>query len=430
MIDTKNVQVESAQSTPAYGAPTEVLLAEDDPVYRQILHRWLESWGHRVTIAQDGLEAWQILQKGDAPRIIILDWMMPGMEGPELCRRIRAEKKSPSPYILLVTAKGGREDVIRGLEAGADDYIQKPCEADELRARVGVGQRMLKAQADLIEAREDLRFSATHDSLTGLWNHGTVLDLLEREIRRSARVPAPVGVLMVDIDHFKIINDTYGHLAGDSVLKDVSRRIEQAVRSYDIVGRYGGEEFVLVLPECHPEETQANGERIRQAVASTPIAAGGVDIDVTVSVGAASMADATSPNDLLTRADSALYRAKETGRDRTESYSKTRRWRRHKVDVPIRVILPRPSKTTIIDGRGYEVSEGGMAVTAGVELDVEDEIMIEFTPPYSGSPIRVRGTVRNRHGYRYGIEFLREGSKESEQVDHLRMMLSVMAKPE
>jgi len=318
LSEAPNVELVSRQGTPIDCAGTEVLLAEDDPVYCRILQRWLEAWGYPVTTARDGTEAWQILQQSKAPHLLILDWMMPGIEGPELCRRIRGRNQSPSPYILLVTAKLGKDDVIRGLEAGADDYITKPCEIGELRARVGVGQRMLKLQDELIGAQEELRFGATHDALTGLWNHAAILDLLGRELRRASRSRTWTGVLMVDIDHFKQINDRYGHLQGDLVLKEVARRIERAVRSYDWVGRYGGEEFIALLSDCNLEEIRISGERVRLAVAATPIEASGTEIHVTVSVGATSSAETNSQEDLLARADIALYRAKEKGRDRLE----------------------------------------------------------------------------------------------------------------
>jgi len=318
LSEMANVEVVSRQCTPVCCSCSEVLLAEDDPVYRRIIQRSLETWGYRVTTARDGVQAWQIIQQHHAPHLLILDWMMPGIEGPELCRRVRGREKGPCSYILLVTAKDGTDDVIQGLEAGADDYITKPCDIGELRARVGVGQRVLKLQNELIGAQEELRFAATHDSLTGLWNHVAIFDLLGRELRRMSRYRTSMGVLMVDIDHFKKVNDTYGHPNGDVVLKEVARRVGQGVRSYDLVGRYGGEEFIVLLSDCHLEEIRKGGERVRLAVAATPIKVSGTEINVTVSVGAASSSDADSQQDLLARADVALYRAKEKGRDRLE----------------------------------------------------------------------------------------------------------------
>ena len=318
LSEAANVKVVSRRCTPVYCSCSEVLLAEDDPGYRRIIQGWLETWGYRVTTAQDGVQAWEIIQQQHAPHLLVLDWMMPDIEGPELCRRVRGREKGPSPYILLVTAKDGTDNVIRGLDAGADDYITKPCDIGELRARVGVGQRMLKLQNELIGAQEELRFGATHDLLTGLWNHAAILDLLGRELRRMSRYRTPMGVLMVDIDHFKQVNDTYGHLNGDLALKEVARRVEQAARSYDFVGRYGGEEFIVLLSDCHLEEIRKGGERVRLAVAATPIKVGSTEINVTVSIGAASSSDANSQQDLLARADAALYRAKENGRDRLE----------------------------------------------------------------------------------------------------------------
>jgi len=317
-VNVTNVVEAAPQRSASVRSGKDVFLAEDDPVYLRIMQRWLEAWGFQVTTARNGLQAWEILQQSYAPHLLILDWMMPGMEGPELCRRIRSLDRSPSPYILLVTAKDGKDDVIRGLEAGADDYLTKPCDIGELQARIAVGQRLLRLQNELIGAREELRFGATHDSLTGLWNHGAILDLLARELRRVSRSHTEVGVLMVDIDHFKKVNDAYGHPNGDLVLKEVARRVEQALRSYDFVGRYGGEEFLILLSECPLEEIQRGGERVRMAVAETPIQAGGIEIQVTVSVGAASSFEGDSQPELLARADSALYRAKEKGRNRLE----------------------------------------------------------------------------------------------------------------
>lgn len=294
----------------------EVLVAEDDPMFRKILQNWLQSWDYKVIVATDGTEAWSLLQQERPPDLLILDWVMPGVDGMELCRRIR-ERQSPSyQYILIVTANDARQDVVRGLEAGADDYLTKPFDKGELRARLRVGTRILTLQEDLIRAREDLRFQATHDVLTGIWNRRAVLDLLHREIERAARFHASTGVLMLDLDHFKKINDTYGHLTGDAVLKETAQRITQVVRSYDFVGRYGGEEFLVLLPGCDKEQAEQSGERIRLAVMSTPVVAGGSEISVTISIGATATIGGPE-TEVLAIADAALYQAKSAGRNRT-----------------------------------------------------------------------------------------------------------------
>src|SRR5258708_1643471 len=192
--------------------------------------------------------------------------MMPCIDGLELCRRIRAGQRATCRYILLITARDERQDVLEGLEAGADDYLTKPFTKAELQARLTVGRRILRLQDDLIHAREDLRFQATHDGLTGAWNRDAVIGLLRREMERASRSQSHTSLLLLDLDHFKKVNDTYGHPAGDAVLKEIVLRISQVIRSYDLLGRYGGEEFAVVLPNCNHEQAVQSAERIRAAV--------------------------------------------------------------------------------------------------------------------------------------------------------------------
>jgi two-component system cell cycle response regulator len=298
-----------------------VLVAEDDAMFRRILQSWLENWGYRVTIAEDGARAWEILQHELPPQLLILDWMMPAINGLELCRKVRDRNQVPYQYILLATAKDAKQDLVRGLEAGADDYLTKPFDKSELQARLRACNRILTLQDDQIRAHEQLRFQATHDTLTGVWNRGAILETLRRELDRAARSKTATGLLMLDIDHFKNINDTYGHLIGDAVLKEVTQRIIKAVRGYDSVGRYGGEEFVIVLPGCSREQIDHGAERIRSAVDNGPIVASESKVSVTVSIGAAVTTvekhGLISDTEMLAAADSALYRAKKIGRNRT-----------------------------------------------------------------------------------------------------------------
>lgn len=296
-------------------ANKSVLVAEDDPMFRKILKSWLQTWGYRVTFAEDGAQAWQHLQQDDQPEILILDWVMPGVDGVELCRRIRERAKPPYQYILLVTAKDDSSDVVTGLDAGADDYLTKPFARNELRARLTVGQRILSLQDGLLRAQEELRFQATHDVLTGIWNRRAVLNLLQREIERASRTNGVTGVLMLDLDHFKHINDTYGHIAGDAVLRDVAQRITEVIRSYDFVGRHGGEEFLVVLPDCDRARAFQSAERIRSAIASRPIMADGRQIPVTASLGVAAADASETEADVFAKADAALYQAKGAGRN-------------------------------------------------------------------------------------------------------------------
>ena len=299
-----------------------VLIAEDDPVFRRILQSCLQSWNYQVRACDNGLDAWNVLQQEHAPQMAILDWMMPGMDGIEMCRRIRGLQLDPYRYVLLLTAKDDKHDVVQGLEAGADDYLTKPFNVDELHARVRAGKRILELQKELIQARESLRFEALHDHLTGLWNRGAVLNLLQREEQRRQRSGDALGVIMVDVDHFKAINDSHGHLVGDVVLTEVAKRLTASVRGYDSVGRYGGEEFLIIVPGCNPQGLIISAERLRGVIAETPINSASGQIPVTISVGLVSVGPGNlKPVEhiaLVQAADSALYRAKAKGRNRVE----------------------------------------------------------------------------------------------------------------
>jgi diguanylate cyclase (GGDEF)-like protein len=297
-----------------------VLIAEDDAMFRKILRNWLESWGYQVTVAEDGAKAWQILQEIRAPHLLILDWVMPNLNGIDLCRLVRERASSPYQYILLVTAKDDKQDLVRGLEAGADDYLSKPFNRDELRARLRTGRRILTLQDEQLRAREELRVQATHDGLTGTWNRNAILDLLHREYELAARSGSTIGVIMLDLDHFKQVNDTYGHLAGDQVLVEAARRIQLAVRSYDLVGRYGGEEFLIVSPDCDREQITMCAERARLAIEEQPVLVHSSRIAITASAGVAILSPRlNTEKEVLAAADTALYRAKRSGRNQIVS---------------------------------------------------------------------------------------------------------------
>jgi diguanylate cyclase (GGDEF)-like protein len=298
-----------------------ILLAEDSAVYRHLISGHLKEWGFELVIAKDGAEAWNLLQQPDAPTLVLLDWVLPEIDGIELCRRIRKAAVSGGyTYMIVLTGKDGKNDLVEGMEAGADDYLVKPFEPLELKARLLAGERILNLQRALVEARESLRMAATYDFLTRLLNRGEVMALLDRELIRGKRESRPVGIILADIDHFKGINDSFGHLAGDAVLIEVTKRLRSDLRAYDGAGRYGGEEFLLILPGCDLATTIRRAEKIRQMVSTEVIMIGKEAKKVTISIGAtaAESDKMASAEALLREADTALYRAKANGRDRVE----------------------------------------------------------------------------------------------------------------
>ncbi len=297
-----------------------ILIAEDDAVSRRVLEEFLAKWGYQVVSVEHGEEAWDALREADAPQLAILDWMMPRMDGLEICRRLRQRGPEPYVYVLLLTAKAQKQDVIEGLESGADDYLTKPFDPGELQARLRAGRRILALQEALISARDALRFQATHDPLTGLWNRLATMNTLRRELARSARQGEPVSVILADVDHFKNINDTHGHMTGDTALRAASNRIVSTVRAYDTVGRYGGEEFLVVLPECELQWASNLAERIRRTFADKPFDLPDGPIPLFVSLGVAGLRAKTGvePNGLIWAAGQGLCRAKARGRNCVE----------------------------------------------------------------------------------------------------------------
>jgi diguanylate cyclase (GGDEF)-like protein len=297
-----------------------VLIADDSVVSRHLLEATLRKWGYEVVSASDGATAWDILQRDDAPALAILDWMMPRMTGLEVCRLVRQMNRERYTYILLLTSRSQKEDLIEGMESGADDYVTKPFDQHELKVRLRAGTRIIELQSELLAAREALRDQATRDSLTRLWNRSTILDILQRELARSARERRPLGLLLVDLDHFKNVNDTHGHFAGDAVLSEAGRRMQSDLREYDSLGRYGGEEFLVLLPGCDERSTRSSAERIRAHLANHPMVLSDTTLKVTASFGGTCVRPGVqcTAEELIRRADEALYRAKDLGRNRVE----------------------------------------------------------------------------------------------------------------
>lgn len=295
----------------------KVILADDDAVTRHLLQVSLTRWGYDVEAFADGHAAWSFLDAATAPTLVILDWMMPGLDGIDVCRRLRAQAREPYVYILMITGRADRKDIVEGLNAGADDFMIKPVDRDELRARVSVGERIVRLQTELIAARQTMTRLATIDSLTNLPNRASILETLAKEVNRAGREHIPISVAVADLDHFKQINDTYGHAVGDVVLREGGARLQSRLRSYQPVGRIGGEEFLIVLPGCDAPLAEVVLERARLALSETPIVANGALIPLTCSFGAATLFPSGSRDidALVQAADRALYAAKAIGRD-------------------------------------------------------------------------------------------------------------------
>ncbi len=294
----------------------KVLIADDSATSRMMLRTSLSRWGYDVILAEHGAEAWEILAQPNPPNMAILDWVMPHMTGPEVCRRVRETRREPYTYILLLTSKNTKGETVEGLEAGADDYIVKPFDQHELQVRLRVGKRIIDLQMDLLQAREELRDRANKDLLTMLPNRPAIVATLEQELSRCHRDSRTVGVILLDIDHFKKINDSYGHFAGDAVLREAAARLRGNMRTYDQVGRYGGEEFLVVLPNCDLEQAANQAERMRQRLHATTMMVDGVEMRVSASFGVTvSDGSERSADDFVRAADEALYRAKANGRN-------------------------------------------------------------------------------------------------------------------
>jgi two-component system, cell cycle response regulator len=298
----------------------KVMIAEDDRTSRFLLRSFLQKWGYDVVVAEDGDQAWKMLQEADAPRLAVLDWMMPGVDGPELCRRVRSSEgpEADYTYLILLTAKTEKASIVAGMEAGADDYIVKPFDAHELQVRVRAGERIVQLHQDLLELKEQLQIQATTDPLTGIANRRALLARMEIEMARARRSRHPFTVSMLDLDHFKQVNDAHGHAAGDLVLREFAGRVRAVLRDYDTVGRVGGEEFVVLVPNLSQKAADAVFERIRLTVKEPPFDCDGVPVTVTVSQGLVTWDGEAGVDELLLLADSALYAAKAKGRDRVE----------------------------------------------------------------------------------------------------------------
>ncbi|NJN14975.1 MAG: diguanylate cyclase [Oscillochloris sp.] len=293
-----------------------VLLADDDPITRLTIGRALRSLGYQVSEVADGVRAWELIQQDFHP-LLVSDWQMPQLSGVDLIRQVRASTMPGYVYCILLTAREAIQDRIAGLDSGADDYLVKPVSRDELRARMQIGTRIIGLEQQLREANARLQYQATHDGLTGLPNRSALIERTTLELDRRKRTGSPLCMAIFDIDHFKLINDRYGHLTGDQVLRHVAQVFQENLRAYDIIGRWGGEEFLLLLPDTQIEEAEIIAQRICRCICDQPLQhTDDETIQLTMSAGVAEALPFSHNESIFARADSALYSAKSAGRNR------------------------------------------------------------------------------------------------------------------
>ncbi|MDY6934154.1 MAG: diguanylate cyclase [Spirochaetota bacterium] len=298
----------------------KILIVEDDHFFQEAVKRDLESAGYNVLICNNGRDAIKII-KDQEVRVAIIDWIMPGMDGITLCKEIRGLHLYRYVYIIMLTSKRRKQDTIIALEAGADDFLTKPADKEELISRIKVGMRILELENRLILSQRELLKLAKEDPLTNLLNRRSFLDEALKELDRAIREGREISTVMVDIDDFKRINDTYGHQIGDEIIIEFARRLQSSCRTYDILGRYGGEEFLILLPQTKSSSAVKIAKRIRSVIKNKPFKIMGEGITVTASFGVSVLKpDGRSKDDqiddLVKRTDIALYEAKKGGKNR------------------------------------------------------------------------------------------------------------------
>lgn len=294
----------------------KILLADDEPIARTLLGHWLGGWGYTITAVKDGEEALNALRADPEIRMAIIDWVMPKLDGLSVCRQVRAGPSDPYIYLVLLTARDNKADIVEGLDAGADDYMVKPCSPVELKVRLRAGRRVVELQEQLVKARESLSFEAMHDALTGTLNRRAILEQLERELLRAERNEAPVALLVANLDALKTVNSDFGHAAGDAVIREAARRIRASVRAYDSVGRVCGTEILCVLPECPADVALGIGARLGGELSHVPVetSAGTIPISASIAIASTDQGQGISSEQLLQAVDLALNRGKARGR--------------------------------------------------------------------------------------------------------------------
>jgi len=300
----------------------KTLIVEDEPEFRLLLSLLLRQSEYEVIEAMDGQTAWDMLQREMIP-LVLTDWVMPQMHGPELIRKIRGANFPHYTYIILLTARTAHQDVVDGLRSGADDYLVKPFDSEELRARLSIAERILGLEARLRETLDQMRALALKDSLTGILNRRAIFETAENELDRAHRENSSMSILMADLDHFKTINDRFGHAAGDLALKLAVDTIVKNLRPYDHVGRWGGEEFLILLPNTESKEAFQIAERLRLMIERAEMDLGGggeLGLRMSLGVTSTSMENNLNLDSLVKQADVALYLAKNNGRNQVRIY--------------------------------------------------------------------------------------------------------------
>lgn len=300
----------------------KILVVDDQQLERRLIEKTLTRLGYEVVTADGGEEAWRLIQR-EQIRYVITDWNMPGVDGIQLIQKIRSSQLAGYVYVILVTSNDRSEEIVAGLYSGADDYITKPYNPAELEARVAVGERVLSLEDNLVRAKNQLEKLAMVDSLTGLMNRRAIYKFTRGELERARRIADPISLIFLDIDKFKKINDTYGHLIGDEALKLIAQIISERSRTYDGVGRWAGDEFLVVMPGAKPDDAHKAAQRILDGLASTPLVLPNSEqIQLRASAGVATLQKMTNAptllDTLIQAADEALYRSKSSGGNQVE----------------------------------------------------------------------------------------------------------------
>jgi two-component system, cell cycle response regulator len=292
-----------------------ILIAENDPGTRHVLESNLSQWGYEVVVCSDGAQAWQALQEEDPPKLAILEWSLPLMDGLEICRQLRDVVHCPYVYIILLTDNQAKGEMLNGLEAGADEYLVKPVDPRELRVRVGTGSRIVSLQDTFMSVLRLSEFEAAHDPLTGLWNRSAIVELVRKELARSKRDHASFSLIAAGLDQFPGIQSRYGRLTSDSILREIVLRIHSTVRSYDSVGRVADEDFIILAPGCDREAATRLVKRLGVCIGNCKAGIGGEVIPLSMSAAVVSVGERTDLNSesLVEEVKEALGKAKQKG---------------------------------------------------------------------------------------------------------------------